>query len=334
MKEKKVAVITGGSSGIGLAIARKLSSDGFHVIIFDMQLPPEDFECFLVDIRSDRQLADAFSHISRIDVLVNCAGIYLEKYLEDTTNEDLDRVVDINIKGTFLVTRNALPKLLSCGGSIIMISDSLGEAPEPTSPLYCTTKAGLIMLSKCLAQQYADKGLRVNCVLPGPVDTPMLKATFASRATQLRYAERIPMHRMGRPEEIASMVAFLASPEAGFITGGAFPVDGGVSSSSLYSIPVEAEDPLQDKWSAALDTDEETLAILDAIREINQRGQIAGRSRIYWYLRDNGCDFSEYKIRKSIARLSDEALISATHGRYGLSLTDRGLMILEMQRKK
>jgi len=334
MKEKKVAVITGGSSGIGLAIARKLDSDGFHVIIFDMQKPPENFECFLVDIRSDRQLKDAFSHISRIDILVNNAGIYFEKYLEDTTNEDLDRMVDINIKGTFLVTRNALPKLLDGGGCIVMISDCLGVVPELTSPLYCTTKAGLIMLTKCLAQQYADKGVRVNCVLPGPVDTPLLQGSFGSRTTQLRCAERVPMRRIGLPEDVANMVSFLVSCRAGFITGGSFPVDGGISSSSLYSLPIESGDPLQDKWSSALKTDEETLAILAAVRDINQCNEIAGRNRIYWYLREQGYEFSEYRIRKSIKRLSDEALISATHGRYGLSLTDRGLMILEMQRKK
>ena len=178
-ERKKVAVITGGSSGVGLAIARKLREDGFHIIIFDMRPAPEEFECYLVDIRSDRQLKDAVSHISRVDLLVNNAGIYFEKYLEDTTNEELDRMVDVNIKGTYLVTRNIMPKILVAGGSVIVIASCLGMVPELTSPLYCTTKAGLIMLTKCLAQQYAPQGVRINCVLPGPIDTLAAAGNFS-----------------------------------------------------------------------------------------------------------------------------------------------------------
>lgn len=334
MKNKKVALVTGGSSGVGLAIARKLKKDGCHVIIFDMQPPPEDFECYLVDIRSDRQLRDALSHISRIDILINSAGIYFEKYLEDTTNEELDRMVDINIKGTYLVTRNILPKILASSGSIVIIASSLGAIPELTSPLYCTTNAGLIMLTKCLAQQYASKRVRVNCVLPGPIDTPLLKASLPNQTAVRLCAKRVPIGRIGRPEDIANMVSFLVGPESGYITGGAFPVDGGVSSSSLYSIPVERGDDALDIWNDTFGTDDISLAVLSAIRAINQRSEIAGRNRIYWYLRDNGCEFSEYKIRKTIGRLADEALVSATHGKYGLSLTDKGLMILEMQQEK
>ena len=335
MKEKKVAVITGGSSGVGLAIARKLREDGFHIIIFDMQPAPEEFECYLVDIRSDRQLKDAVSHISRVDLLVNNAGIYFEKYLEDTTNEELDRMVDVNIKGTYLVTRNIMPKILAAGGSVIVIASCLGMVPELTSPLYCTTKAGLIMLTKCLAQQYAPQGVRINCVLPGPIDTPLLQETFPNKKFETTCAERIPLRRIGRPEEVAGMVSFLAGSQAGYITGGIFPVDGGVSSSSLYSVPFTPEDPLHAKRTDAFsEIDELSLAILAAVREINQRNEIAGRNRIYWYLHDLGYEFSEYKIRKYIVRLSKDALISATHGKYGLSLTDKGLMILEMQQKK
>jgi len=233
--DQRTAVVTGGSSGMGLAIAKKLKSQGIRVYVLDVQAPPEEFDYFKVDIRKDAEIRQALEQIQRIDILVNNAGVYFEKYLEDTTNEEIDKMVDINIKGTYLMTRNALGKIREAKGCIVTIASCLGIVPELTSPLYCTTKAGLVMLTKCLAQQYATDGVRVNCVLPGPIDTPLLQRSFPDEASAIRCAERIPLRRIGSPEDIASMVAFLVSDEAAYITGGAFPVDGGVSSSSLYS---------------------------------------------------------------------------------------------------
>lgn len=233
--ENKIAVVTGGSSGMGLAISRKLMQMGIQVIVFDVQEPPEEFQYFQVDIRSDAQIKEALSQIPHIDILVNNAGIYFEKYLEDTTNDEIDKMVDVNIKGTYLMTRDAFPQIKKSKGCIVIIASCLGLVPELTSPLYCTTKAGLVMFTKCLAQQYADCGIRVNCVLPGPIDTPLLQKSFLDEGAAERCANRIPLRRIGRPEDIANMVAFLISDEASYITGGAFPVDGGVSSSSMYS---------------------------------------------------------------------------------------------------
>ena len=235
MEGKKVAVVTGGSSGMGLAISRKLQNLGVYVIIFDIQIPPENFEFYRVDIRDDEQIKLALSHIPRLDIIINNAGVYFEKYLEDTTNEEIDTMLDINIKGTYLVTRNAFEKIKASKGSIIIIASCLGLVPELTSPLYCTTKAGLIMLTKCLAQQYAELDIRVNCVLPGPINTPLLQKSFSDKESADRCSDRIPLKRIGEPEDIANMVAFLISDDADYITGGAFPVDGGVSSSSMYS---------------------------------------------------------------------------------------------------
>ena len=144
-------------------------------------------------------------------------------------------MVDINIKETYLMTRDAFPKIKASRGCVIIIASCLGLVPELTSPLYCTTKAGLVMLTKCLAQQYADCGVRVNCVLPGPIDTPLLQRSFADADAEARCANRIPLKRIGQPEDIANMVSFLVSDKASYITGGAFPVDGGVSSTSMYS---------------------------------------------------------------------------------------------------
>lgn len=235
MDHKKTAIVTGGSSGMGLSISRKLKQHGIDVIIFDIQSPPDDFQFFRVDIRNDAQIKAALSQIDRVDILVNNAGIYFEKYLEDTTNDEIDRMVDINIKGTYLMTRNVFPKIKDAKGSVVIIASCLGLVPELTSPLYCTTKAGLIMFTKCLAQQYADCGVRVNCILPGPIDTPLLQESFQTKEAEEHCAKRIPLKRIGKPEDVANMVAFLVSNEASYITGGAFPVDGGVSSSSLYS---------------------------------------------------------------------------------------------------
>lgn len=232
---QRTAVVTGGASGMGLAIAGRLRAEGIDVVIFDIQEPPEGFRFFRVDIRDDAQIRDALSEIGRLDILVNNAGIYFEKYLEDTTNEEIDRMVDTNIKGSYLVTRNAFPKILEAEGTVLFIASCLGMVPELTSPLYCTTKAGLIMLTKCLAQQYADRGVRVNCILPGPIDTPLLQASFSSPEAEAACAARIPLKRIGKPEDVAHMAAFLVSGAAGYITGGIFAVDGGVSSSSMYS---------------------------------------------------------------------------------------------------
>lgn len=158
--ENKIAVVTGGSSGMGLAISRKLKQMGIQVIVFDIQEPLDEFQYFQVDIRSDTQIKEALLQIPHIDILVNNAGIYFEKYLEDTTNDEIDKMIDVNIKGTYLMTRDAFPQIKRSKGCIVIIASCLGLVPELTSPLYCTTKAGLVMFTKCLAQQYADCGIR------------------------------------------------------------------------------------------------------------------------------------------------------------------------------
>lgn len=195
--DKKIAIVTGGSSGMGLAISKKLKQMGMEIVIFDIQNPPDDFPFYHVDIRNDEQIKAAISQIPKIDILVNNAGIYFEKYLEDTTNDEIDKMVDVNIKGTYLITRNAFQKVKESKGNIVIIASCLGLVPELTSPLYCTTKAGLIMFTKCLAQQYADCGVRVNCVLPGPIDTPLLQKSFLDEGAAERCANRIPIKRIG-----------------------------------------------------------------------------------------------------------------------------------------
>ena len=231
----KVAIVTGGSNGIGKAIVNKLDKLGAKVIIFDIKKPNEKFEYYKVDITKDEEIKKAIENIENIDILVNNAGVYFEKYLEETTDNDIDKMVDINIKGTFKVTRNVIDKLKEKKGCIINIASCLGLVPELTSPLYCTTKAGIIMFTKCLAQEYADLGVRVNCVLPGPILTELLEKSFNNEEAKKKCSNRIPMRRIGNPDEVANVVGFLASDEASYVTGGIYTVDGGVSTSSIYS---------------------------------------------------------------------------------------------------
>lgn len=231
----KIAIVTGGSNGIGKAIAKKLDEFGAKVIIFDIKEPKGKFEYYKVDITKDSEIKEAIKNIEKIDILVNNAGVYFEKYLEETTDNDIDYMVDINIKGTFKVTRNVIDKLKETRGCIVNIASCLGLVPELTSPLYCTTKAGIIMFTKCLAQEYADLGVRVNCVLPGPILTELLEKSFKDENDKKKCASRIPMKRIGNPEEVANVVCFLASDESSFVTGGIYTADGGVSTSSIYS---------------------------------------------------------------------------------------------------
>jgi len=120
-------------------------------------------------------------------------------------------------------------------GNIINISSAIGIAPEPGSPAYCATKAAIVMLTKCMAQEYAAGGVRVNVILPGPIDTPLLRRVLSSDEAIHKYAELNPMRKIGKPEDVANVAAFLASDEASYVTGGIYSVDGGESSSSRYS---------------------------------------------------------------------------------------------------
>ena len=134
-----------------------------------------------------------------------------------------------------MMCKHLLPILRKSKGNIINIASSIGIAPEPESPAYCATKAAVIMLTKCMAQQYAKEGIRVNAILPGPIDTPLLRSAFNSEHEIKEYAKANPMKRIGKPEDVANVAAFLASDEASYVTGGLYSVDGGESTSSLHT---------------------------------------------------------------------------------------------------
>lgn len=232
---KKIALITGGTKGIGKAIAQRFIKEGAKVIVFDIEKPDYEVEFHKVDISKEEEIKIAFKQIKTLDILVNNAGIYFQASVEETNREQLDKIFDTNLKGTYLMCKYALPIIKKNKGNIINISSALGVVPEPESPAYCSTKAGIIMLTKCMAQEYASLGVRVNIVLPGPIDTPLLRKAFKSKKEINEYAKLNPMKKIGKAEDVANVVLFLASEEASYVTGASYSVDGGESSSSLYS---------------------------------------------------------------------------------------------------
>lgn len=232
---KKTVLVTGGSKGIGKAIAQRFAKEGATVIVFDTEKPDYKVDFHQVDISKDNQIEKAFLQIKKLDILINNAGIYFQANVENTSKEQLDKVIDINFKGTFLVSKYALPLIKKSKGNIINISSGIGVVPEPESPAYSSTKAAIIMLTKCMAQEYASEGIRINAILPGPIDTQLLRNAFSSQKELDDYRKLNPMRRIGKPEDVANVAVFLASNEASYVTGGMYSVDGGESTSSLYS---------------------------------------------------------------------------------------------------
>ncbi len=235
---KQVVLVTGGSSGIGLATAKAFLTEGAKVAISARNLPrlraaTRSLRAMgeVLPIRGDvskatdarRFATETERRLGPIDVLVNNAGIWIEKYLEAFTETEWDRVMDINLKGAFLCSKYVLP---------VNVSSDSAFLGAPGSAVYGASKAGLLLMTKCMALEHARDGIRVNAICPGEVRTPMMEAD--ARRLGLRFGEyyrrlsaRIPMGRAANPDEIARSILFLASDESSFMTGAALSVDGG-----------------------------------------------------------------------------------------------------------
>ena len=242
----KVAFITGAASGIGSACALRLAQEGACIAGFDQsdsgdvrwsdaaRLAP-GAHLTTGDVRREDVVAAAVAaakqRFGRIDVVVNSAGVAGGGPVHMLSVEEWDRVLDINLKGTFLVCKHALPFMLEQGaGSIINIASIEGLEASEGGSAYNASKAGVVMLTRNMAMDYARKGIRVNAVCPGFIDTPLFTNLFEIPGLEEyrgRIIEAHQMGRSGRPEEIANAVLFLASDEASFITGHALVVDGG-----------------------------------------------------------------------------------------------------------
>ena len=240
--EGKTAVVTGAGQGIGAAIARLFAAEGAKLVLADMRSGPAtglveeitsgDGEAVFVqaDVTSDadckRMIDTAIGHFGALDILVNNAGIAGKGTVTEATEELWDRVMAVNLKSIFLACRHAVPHMERAGGgSIVCIASVAGMTGEMGQVAYNTSKHGVIGLVRCMAYDHAAAGIRVNAVCPGAIDTPLLSPLTEERLTRLEGLHM--MRRLGRPEEIARAVLYLASDESSFTTGAAHVVDGG-----------------------------------------------------------------------------------------------------------
>ena len=243
----KVAIISGGARGQGATEARMFAAEGARVVFGDLlddagrqveaeirELGGEATYVHLdVTQEADWQAAveEAVSRYGKLDVLVNNAGILIRKNIEETTVEDWDRIFGVNAKGAFLGTKSAIPAMREAGGgSIINISSTAGLVGSPNgSASYTATKGAVRLLTKSTAIQYAREGIRCNSVHPGPIETDMIQDTLNDPDLLELRMQRLPLGRVGKPEEIAYGVIYLASDESSFVTGSELVIDGGTT---------------------------------------------------------------------------------------------------------
>jgi len=239
----KRALVTGGASGIGRAIAAAFAAEGAEVALAD-RAPPETTEAVVAEIAGQRGQAFAVqadvtdesqvlammetvvARLGGLDILVNNAGILIEKPLLETTAADFDRLIGVNLRGVFLVGREALRVMVRQGGGrVINIASELAYLGRESCSIYCASKGGVLAMTRSWAREFAPHIL-VNALAPGPTDTPMLGAEFTSPETLAKEAQN-PLGRIGRPEEIASAAVFLAGSGATFMTGQCLSPNGG-----------------------------------------------------------------------------------------------------------
>ena len=238
--ENKIALVTGGASGIGAATARELTRAGAHVLIADLNLPAAqalaaelpNARAVAMDVTDSASIAAAFTSIPHLDILVNNAGIGLVGDITHTSEEDFSRVMRVNVHSVFLVTQAAFPMLLAAHGCIVNIGSVAAVVGIKQRFAYCTSKGAVLAMTRQIAADY-PKELRINCISPGTVQTPFVEGyleKYHSHEKEKIRAElvaRQPIGRLGTPEDVAALVRYLCSREAEFINGANIPIDGG-----------------------------------------------------------------------------------------------------------
>ena len=245
----KVALITGGGTGIGRACALQFSREGARVAVAGRRREPLD--AVVAEIQAaggqalsancdvaksdqvERTIREVVAQFGALHVLVNNAGILHVGSVEETSEAEWDRLVDVDLKGVFLVSRAALPELRKSGGAIVNIGSVLGLVGMKKRAAYAAAKGGVTMLTKAMALDHAQEGIRVNCICPAIVETDLVQTILSQApdrvaAVRLRTAQ-IPLGRMGKPEDVAALAVFLASEESSWLTGAAIALDGGLT---------------------------------------------------------------------------------------------------------
>lgn len=234
--EARVAVVTGGASGIGAATVQGLRSAGFRVAVLDVGDPPESSDLFVrTDVTSpadaDHAISEVLDTFGRVDVLVNNAGITgsaQATVCHETPIEEWDRVMAVNVRGPFLCTKAVLPAMIRQGsGHVITVASAAALIAVPGRNAYTASKGAALQFTKSLAIDYAAFGVRANAVCPGMVETPMTQWRLDVPELRAQVESKIPMGRVARPDEIADAITMLASSQLSYVNGLAFVVDGG-----------------------------------------------------------------------------------------------------------
>jgi meso-butanediol dehydrogenase / (S,S)-butanediol dehydrogenase / diacetyl reductase len=246
----KVALITGGGTGIGRACALLFAREGAQVGVAGRRAQP--LAAVVAEIRDaggealavacdvtqapevEQAVRAVAARFGRLDIVVNNAGAGLAATAEETSEADWDRLMAVNLKGTFLVSRAALPELRKAGGgAIVNIGSVAGLVGMKQRVAYTAAKGGVTLLTKALALDHAHEGIRVNCICPSLVETELVRELFSTlpepEAVRRQRIAQIPLGRIGRPEDVAQFAVFLASDESSWVTGAALPLDGGVT---------------------------------------------------------------------------------------------------------
>lgn len=241
----RVVIVTGAASGIGQATARRFAAEGARVVCTDVNADGVEETAAAIraaggearGVRCDVSQPDsvaatvegAVAAYGRLDVLANVAGIGGFQRTSEVTFEQWNRMIAVNLTGQFLMCQAALPHVLKAVGAIVNVASVAGLKSHPYSAAYCASKGGVVLMTKALAAEYGRKGVRINCVCPGGIETPLIQHFQLPDGVSPAVLARIsPLGRMGQPPEVAGTIAFLASDDAAYINGAAIVVDGGM----------------------------------------------------------------------------------------------------------